>query len=246
MPFSMAFQPIVDVPSGRIYAYEALVRGVDGAGAGTVLASVNADNRYSFDQACRVKAIELAATLGVAARGSFLSINFLPNAVYEPSACIRLTLATAKRTGFPLDRLIFEFTENERLDPEHVQRIVTTYKSMGFKTAIDDFGAGYAGLDLLVRFQPDIVKLDMDLVRGIDADRARRTVVKAIAGMCKDLGVSLLAEGIETVGEHEVLCELGVALQQGYWFAKPAFEALADVAPAKMATTPWRPVPAVA
>ena len=246
VPFSMAFQPIVDVPSGRIYAYEALVSGVDGAGAGTVLSSIDSGNRYSFDQACRVKAIELAADLGLAARGSHLSINFLPNAVYEPSACIRLTLATAKRTGFPLDRLIFEFTENERLDPAHVQRIVATYKSMGFKTAIDDFGAGYAGLDLLVRFQPDIVKLDMELVRGIDADRARRAVVKAVAVMCKDLGIALLAEGIETVDEHHALCELGVGLQQGYWFAKPAFEALPDVAAVPMPMAPWRQMPAAA
>jgi EAL domain-containing protein (putative c-di-GMP-specific phosphodiesterase class I) len=246
VPFSMAFQPIVDVPSGRVYAYEALVRGVDGAGAGSILSSVDASNRYNFDQACRVKAIELAADLGLAERGSYLSINFLPNAVYEPSACIRLTLATAKRTGFPLDRLIFEFTENERLDPAHVQRIITTYKSMGFKTAIDDFGAGYAGLDLLVRFQPDIVKIDMDLVRGIDTDRARRAVVRAVAVMCTDLGITLLAEGIETVDEHHALCELGVGLQQGYWFAKPAFEALAEVAATPMPITPWRRIRAAA
>ncbi|MDX7953274.1 EAL domain-containing protein [Lichenihabitans sp. Uapishka_5] len=237
MPFSMAFQPIVDVEAGRVYAHEALVRGVDGAGAGTVLAAVDAGNRYSFDQACRVRAIELAADLAMASEGAFLSINFLPNAVYEPSACIRLTLATAKRTNFPLDRLIFEFTENEKLDPDHVQRIVTTYKSMGFKTAIDDFGAGYAGLNLLARFQPDIIKLDMDLVRGIDASRSRRVVVKAVVEMCDDLGVAVLAEGIETPGEHRALCDLGIRLQQGYWFAKPSFEALAAVPADRLAAS---------
>lgn len=229
MPFSMAFQPIVDVEAGRVFAHEALVRGVDGAGAGTILSAVDSSNRYSFDQACRVKAIELASGLALAPTGGYLSINFLPNAVYEPSACIKLTLATARRTGFPLDRLIFEFTENEKLDPEHVQRIVATYRSMGFKTAIDDFGAGYAGLNLLARFQPDIIKLDMDLIRNIDTDRARRVVVKAVTDACRDLGVTVLAEGIETAGEHQALRDLGIALQQGYWFAKPAFEALADV-----------------
>jgi EAL domain-containing protein (putative c-di-GMP-specific phosphodiesterase class I) len=229
MAFSMAFQPIVDVGSGGIYAHEALVRGQDGAGAGTVLSAVDATNRYSFDQACRVKAIELASELDLASQGGFLSINFLPSAVYEPSACIRLTLETARRTGFPLDRLIFEFTENEQLDPQHVQRIIDTYRRMGFKTAIDDFGAGYAGLNLLARFQPDIVKLDMDLIRGIDGDRARRAVVKAVATACADLGVDVLAEGIETEGEHRTLSDLGIRLQQGYWFARPAFEALASV-----------------
>ena len=242
-PFSMAFQPIVDVEAGTIYAHEALVRGVDGAGAATILSAVDADNRYSFDQACRVKAIELAAGLAMAPKGSYLSINFLPNAVYEPSACIRLTLATAKRTGFPLDRLIFEFTENEKLDPDHVQRIVTTYKSMGFKTAIDDFGAGYAGLNLLARFQPDIIKLDMDLIRGIDTSRARRVVVKAVVDACNDLGVAVLAEGIETADEYRVLCDLGIRLQQGYWFARPSFEALADI-PAERLGRSMQPVAA--
>lgn len=234
LPFSMAFQPIVDVEAGGVYAYEALVRGVDGAGAGTILSAVDSTNRYSFDQACRVKAIELAAGLGMASKGS-LSINFLPNAVYEPSACIRLTLATARRTGFPLNRLIFEFTENEKLDPDHVARIVATYKSMGFKTAIDDFGAGYAGLNLLARFQPDIIKLDMDLVRGIDSDRARRVVVEAVVRACRELGVTVLAEGVETEGEHRTLADLGIRLQQGYWFAKPAFEALAPIASGTLA-----------
>ena len=238
LPFSMAFQPIVDVEAGRIFAHEALVRGVDGAGAGTILSAVDAGNRYSFDQACRVKAIELAANLGLAPQGAHLSINFLPNAVYEPSACIRLTLATAKRTGFPLDRLIFEFTENEKLDPDHVQRIVATYKSMGFKTAIDDFGAGYAGLNLLARFQPDIIKLDMELVRGIDTSRARRVVVKAVVDACNDLGVTVLAEGIETASEHHALCDLGIRLQQGYWFARPSFEALAEVSSQRLRAPP--------
>ena len=93
-PFTMAFQPIVDVQECRIDAYEALVRGLDGEGAGQVLARVNAENVYKFDQACRVKAIEMAARLGMDRQ---LSINFLPNAVYEPRACIRATLEGVER-----------------------------------------------------------------------------------------------------------------------------------------------------
>ncbi|CAN5147832.1 EAL domain-containing protein [soil metagenome] len=225
----MAFQPIVDVSGGRIFAQEALVRGVDGAGAASILSQVTPENRYAFDQRCRVAAIEHAARVGIATAGQLLSINFLPNAVYEPAACIRLTLATAKRTGFPLRNLIFEFTENEEVDPEHVSRIVASYKSMGFKTAIDDFGAGFSGLTLLARFQPDIVKLDMELIRGIDRDAVRRAIVRNIAKTCEEIGVTILGEGVETEGESETLKEFGVNLQQGYVFAKPAFESLAEV-----------------
>lgn len=155
LPITMAFQPIVDVQSHGVFAYEALVRGAGGEGAGAVLAQVSNSNRYAFDQTCRVKAIELASDLKLADTGALLSINFLPNAVYEPRACIRLTLAAAMRTGFPIQRIMFEFTEVERLDTQHVLHILRSYRAMGFKTAIDDFGAGYAGLGLLSEFQPD-------------------------------------------------------------------------------------------
>jgi EAL domain-containing protein (putative c-di-GMP-specific phosphodiesterase class I) len=230
LDITMAFQPIVDVARGAVFAQEALVRGKDGAGAASVLSQVTDENRYAFDQRCRVVAIEHAARLGIGKNGQSLSINFLPNAVYEPSACIRLTLATAKRTGFPLSKLIFEFTENEQVQPDHISEIVTSYKAMGFKTAIDDFGAGFSGLTLLARFQPDIVKIDMELVRGIDHDPVRRAIVRSVVSACTEIGVAVLAEGIETEGEHLQLEELGVRLQQGYLFAKPAFESLADPA----------------
>lgn len=232
VPFSMAFQPIVDITTGAVFAHEALVRGPNGEGAGSVLGQVRDDNRYAFDQQCRVKAIELASSLYDPADNVKLSINFMPNAVYEPRACIRLTLATAMKTGFPLDRIIFEFTENEVLDTKHVLHILRTYRDMGFKTAIDDFGAGHSGLGLLTHFQPDIVKLDMDMIRGIDTDPVRRTIVKHTLNMLEDLSIVPLCEGVETVDELAALKDLGVSLIQGYVLAKPSFETLtAPVAP---------------
>jgi EAL domain-containing protein (putative c-di-GMP-specific phosphodiesterase class I) len=220
----MAFQPIVDLVKGEVFAHEALVRGTAGEGAGTVLSRINADNRYAFDQQCRVKAIELAARLSADGSNEKLSINFMPNAVYEPRACIRLTLATAEAVKFPVDRIIFEFTETERLDTRHLFNILRTYRDIGFKTAIDDFGAGYSGLNLLAEFQPDIVKLDMELVRGIDQDKAKRAVVRHTLAMLKDLGILAVCEGVETLSELTVLRELGVDLVQGYVLARPAFE----------------------
>ena len=226
LPFSMAFQPIIDIATGDVFAHEALVRGPNGEGAGSVLSQVRDDNRYAFDQQCRVKAIELASSLYGKGSGTRLSINFMPNAVYEPRACIRITLATALKTGFPLDRIIFEFTENEQLDTAHLLNILRTYREMGFKTAIDDFGAGHSGLGLLTKFQPDIVKLDMDLIRGIDTDPVRRTIVSHTLAMLADLGITPLCEGVETAGELKVLSDLGVSLIQGYLLAPPAFETL--------------------
>ncbi len=224
--FDMAFQPIVDLGRGRVFGYEALVRGPEGQSAASVLSQVNDRNRYAFDQQCRVRAIESAARLYPEDQDIKLSINFIPNAVYDPRACIRLTLATAERVGFPLDQIIFEFTETEELDTAHVLNILNTYKKIGFRTAIDDFGAGHSGLGLLARFQPDIVKLDMELVRGIDTDRIRRTIVRHTLDMLTDLGITPLCEGIETAGEVAALRDLGVELIQGYYFARPAFQAI--------------------
>jgi EAL domain-containing protein (putative c-di-GMP-specific phosphodiesterase class I) len=170
-----------------------------------VLGQVDDAKRYSFDQACRTTAIRQAAALGLHHRGALLSINFLPNAVYEPENCIRATLAAADAPASPLSSIMFEVTESEQVrDPAHLRRIVSAYREMGFTVAIDDFGAGHAGLNLLSDFRPDIVKLDMNLVRGIEGSVARRAIVRGVLGICADLGVRTIAEGIETAAEFEV------------------------------------------
>lgn len=225
--FDFAYQPIVDLGSREVYAREALVRGPAGEPAGQVLAQVNDDNRYRFDQACRVKAIKRAAELGLAER---LSINFLPNAIYRPEICIRTTLEAARAHSFPVERIIFEVTEGERVeDGPWFASILREYKRIGFLTAIDDFGAGYAGLKLLSDFQPDLIKLDMDLIRGIDADAPRRHIVNHLVRLCADLGIDVIAEGIETVGERDALLDLGITRMQGYLFARPLFCGVATV-----------------
>lgn len=227
--FEYAFQPIVDLRSKTIFAHEALIRGPNGEGAYSVLSQVNIDNTYRFDQACRVKAVKTAAELKLK---GLLSINFMPNAVYRPELCISTTLAAAKKYNFPADNIIFEFTEQEIIkDTNHLINIVTEYKKLGFKTALDDFGAGYAGLNLLARFQPDIIKIDMDLIRDIDSSKARQVIVKSVTRMCEELNVIVLAEGIETVAERDILVDFGINLFQGYLFCKPAFKAEGEINP---------------
>ena len=221
---TMAFQPIVDVSSRTVFAHEALVRGVDGASAQEVLDAVDADNRYAFDQACRIKALECASDAQLPA---LVSINFLPNAVYNPEHCLRATLAAAERVSWPLSRIVFEVTEHEEIaDHRHLLSILQTYRARGFRTAIDDFGAGYAGLNLLADFQPDLLKLDIGLIRGIDADRVRQRIVTHMVRLCEDIGVQVIAEGVENAGESAALADIGISLQQGFLFARPAVGAL--------------------
>lgn len=238
VPFSMAFQPIYDTSTGTIFAHEALLRTPEGGGAGQVLGQVTETNRYSFDQSCRVKAIELAARLDMTER---LSINFLPNAVYNPDHCIQATLWAADKHDFPIENIIFEFTEGEQIrDTAHIRNIVARYKARGFSTALDDFGAGFAGLSLLADVQPDIVKIDMELIRGIDADPVRRAIVTATKRLCDDLGITVIAEGVETEAELAVLTDGGITLIQGYLLARPQFEALASPAAIRTSLLPQR------
>lgn len=226
--FVMAFQPIVDIEAKDIYGYEALVRGINGEGAAHVLAGVTEHNRYAFDQACRVKAIATAARLGLRKR---LSINFLPNAVYHPEACLRLTLATAEQHHFPTHLITFEFTEDERvLDRDHLRSIIQTYRKHSFITALDDFGAGFAGLSLLADFQPDCIKIDRALISGIDADKSRQAIVAGIIRTVSLMNIFVVAEGVERPEELDFLRSQGVRLFQGYLFAKPAIETLIDPA----------------
>jgi EAL domain-containing protein (putative c-di-GMP-specific phosphodiesterase class I) len=156
---------------------------------------------------------------------SKLSINFLPNAIYKPEVCIRTTLASASKFDFAVDRIIFETVEGERInDAVWLAEIFKEYRRQGFKTAIDDFGAGFAGLALLADFQPDIIKLDMALVRGIDANWPRQSIVRGILSICRDLNIDVIAEGVETDLECKCLQDLGVRLMQGYLFSKPIFK----------------------
>jgi EAL domain-containing protein (putative c-di-GMP-specific phosphodiesterase class I) len=227
--FKMAFQPIVDLAAQKIWGYEALVRGVNGESALSILSQVNDDTRYRFDQASRVMAIQTAGALFVG-RDLRLSINFMPNAVYEPTACIQKSLAAAKRAEFPHQNLMFEFTENERMtDPGHVQNIVDAYRKFGFWTALDDFGAGYAGLGLLARWQPHLIKIDMELLRDINLSRAKQVIIAGIVGIARALDIEVLAEGVENEQELTVLRAAGISLFQGYYFAKPALMALPNV-----------------
>ncbi len=223
-PISMAFQPIVNVADRSVYGYEALVRGVRGESAASVLSVVNAANKYGFDQACRVTAIQKAAHLGITSR---LHINFLPNAVCHTPEHIQMTLDTAQECGLPCTSITFEIVEGELIqDIERVREMFAQYASLGFLTAMDDFGKGYSGLSLLAEIQSDIVKLDMNLIKGIDGDRVRQSIVGGFASVCGELDILIIAEGVETVDESKRLLDRGIPLQQGYLFSKPGFEML--------------------
>ncbi|MDO6564707.1 EAL domain-containing protein [Amphritea sp. 1_MG-2023] len=227
--FTMAFQPIINTQTRTVFAQEALARGLNNESAFHVFQQVNETNRYRFDQSCRVKAIKLAAKLNIQ-KDSFLSINFLPNAVYKPELCIRTTLNAAEEFHFPKEKIIFEFTENEAItDSGHLESIISHYQQQGFLTATDDFGSGFNGLNQLADLKTDITKIDMQLIRHIDRDQKRQIIVRNLVNLFNQLNMMVVAEGVETRAEFHVLRDMGIHLYQGYYFAKPSFESLADI-----------------
>ena len=224
--FTFAFQPIVDIKAREVYSYEALIRGLDNEPAYSILGQVAAERLLVFDQKARVAAIELAEMLEIGCR---LNLNLIPQKLQSPAA-ILTTLEAANRNHLPIDRLVVEVTEGAVID-DHAQfaGTINRFRGLGLKVAIDDFGAGYSGLNMLVDFQPDQIKLDMKLIRGIERHGPRQSIVSAICHVCKDLGIDVIAEGVETAGEYAWLAHAGINLYQGYLFARPAFEAFPPV-----------------
>jgi len=220
--FSYAYQPIVDVLTREVFSYEALIRGLCNEPAYQVLNKIGEATKYQFDQAGRIAAIKLAASLGLP---THINLNILPGSLFSPDVSIDATLEAASQCGLPIERLILEVTESEAIaDHTKFAGLLNAYRGLGLKVAIDDFGAGVSGLNLLADFQPDQIKIDMNLVRGIERDGPRQAIVRAIMQVCGDLGIDVIAEGVETEPEYVWFANQGVRLFQGYLFAKPGFQ----------------------
>jgi len=120
------------------------------------------------------------------------------------------------------NRVVLEVTERASLyGVKNVSGCVARLKALGFQMAVDDLGAGYAGLTSFTQLEPEVAKLDMSLVRGIDVDSRRQSIVRSMKSLCDELGMMVIAEGVETAAERDTLADLGCDLLQGYLFAKP-------------------------
>jgi blue light- and temperature-responsive anti-repressor len=223
---SFAFQPIVDIDSQQIFAYEALVRGRSNESAQSVFAALQASQLHAFDRRARIQAIALAASLGL---DTGLSLNFLPQSLETFPDAISSTIDAVRSAGLSERKIFLEVTEGELIrDLAGFSMTINQYRASGIHLAIDDFGAGHSGLNLLADFQPDVIKIDMHLVRNIDSRGPRQAIVRAVIQACDDLGIDVIAEGIETPPEYQWFKRAGVRLFQGYLFGRPAFETLSS------------------
>lgn len=221
---SFAFQPIADISARNVFAYEALARGKNGESAGSVFANVPRSELHAFDHAARMAAVKLAARLELKEK---ISLNVMPGCIESMPDSLDLLLDCATQSGLSPRQLVLEITESEAIQrPKEFSQLLNRYRAQGVSLAIDDFGAGYSGLNLLAYFQPDLIKLDMHLVRDIDRAGPRQAIARAVLQVCDDLGIEVIAEGVETLGEYSWFRRVGVRLFQGYLLGRPAFEAL--------------------
>jgi EAL domain-containing protein (putative c-di-GMP-specific phosphodiesterase class I) len=214
----MAFQPVVSMSLQRIVAYEALLRTGDDelAQPGAMLAAAEQlDRMNELGRAIRERCAAAAAQLP---QGVILLVNLHPGELLDEA----LFEGSSPLAGIA-GKVVLEITERARLEEvEGLQERTRKLRQLGYRLAVDDIGSGYAGLNSFAQLNPEVVKLDMALVRGIEREATKKKVVGSLVELSRSLGVKVIAEGVETPAERDALVSLGCDLLQGFYFARPA------------------------
>jgi len=221
--FSM-FQPLVSVETRHTVAYECLMRARDRGleiGASKLISAARTMGLvHEVDKAAWRSAIRRGHHL---AKDHLLFVNFTPSSISDLKFGLQEAMATCKEHGVPFDHLVFEVTEGEHVgDIKHLERMIANYRAEGAKVALDDLGSGYSGILHLADLLPDYVKLDQGLVQGANSDYVRSVLLKGITEAAHNLGIQVVAEGVETEEDLKFCIAIDADLVQGYFLAHPA------------------------
>jgi EAL domain-containing protein (putative c-di-GMP-specific phosphodiesterase class I) len=212
----MAFQPIVDVAKHEVFAFEALLRTEEESLRRPDLFIATAERLDRIHELGRNVRAKVAAAAADSPVDTLLFVN-----VHGLELMDEELYAADSPLSKLAPRIVLELTERIGIDPAVGARQVARLRKLGYRIAVDDLGAGYSALGALATLEPEIVKLDMSLIRDLDRYPAKRRVVLAIAALCRDLGSRVVAEGVETEAERVACVDAGIDLLQGYLFAKP-------------------------
>ncbi|GHF17889.1 signal transduction protein [Kordiimonas sediminis] len=219
------YQPIVHAENDtNVFAHEALFRLRDDTGGiipphAVFTEAEHAGLLFPLDLAARRSAVTCASEANLKGK---IFINFNPSAIYDPAYCLRTTQRAIYELGYKPEDIIFEVTETHQAkDINHLKGIIAFYRQAGFGVALDDIGSGWSGLNLLDKLRPDYIKIDMDLIHGIEQDIFKETIVKYLIQIAHTLGIKVIAEGIETYKEAATVKELGADYLQGFFYGKP-------------------------
>lgn len=217
------YEPIVEVGSRTVYGYEALARGPEGSRFHSPAALFGAAERYGlvFELDCVCRESGLCGAVDFPA-GTKLFLNIRPTTIHDPSFRGKRLIRTLEERGLTPHDVVFEISEQESIRSFGAFREMRDdYRSLGFQFALDDTGAGYAGLEELLEVEPDYIKIDRAMVSGVDQDPARQDVLAALLTMAEKMGARVIGEGLDTLEELEMLGRLGIHFGQGWLFGRP-------------------------
>src|SRR5688572_195720 len=220
---SSVYEPIVDVATKTVFGYEALARGPVGTDlhSPAVLFDAAEEHRLVFELDCLCRQSGLAGAVGLP-EGTHLFLTVRPTAIHDPHFRPDAVIRTLERSGLSPRNVVFEISERESIaNFTAFREIRDEYKSLGFRFALDDTGAGYASLQAVIELAPDFVKVDRSFVAGVDTDRAKQTLVRALQSVADGIGAQLVGEGLDTLEELEMLGKLNIPFGQGWLFGKP-------------------------
>ncbi|MFM4037756.1 diguanylate phosphodiesterase [Klebsiella quasipneumoniae subsp. similipneumoniae] len=227
-PCQFALQAIVEPAKKRISSFEALIRSPTGGSPVEMFAAIPAEDRYRFDLESKAYAFSLAGQLPLGKHQ--LAINLLPGSLYNHPDSVGWLMNNLLAAGLRLDQVLIEVTETEVITCfDQFRKVLKALRVAGIKLAIDDFGAGYSGLSLLTRFQPDKIKVDAELVRNIHISGTKQAIVASVVRCCEDLGITVVAEGVETLEEWCWLQSVGIRLFQGFLFSRPCLNGIGEI-----------------
>jgi len=231
------YQPIVSLTDGKIFGYEALSRVLDdGINLDIERIFVIAEKMnklWEFETLCRKKALENAKHILVdTEKKLFLNVN--PNVIHDIEFKDGFTKSRLDKYGLDFHNIVFEITERNAIaDKEVFLEAIEHYRKQNYGIAIDDVGSGYSGLNVINDTKPDIIKLDIHLIKNIDKYETKQFLCKAMVDFGKNTDVKVIAEGIETEEELQTLIKLDVDFGQGYFLGMPR-KSFADIAPEKI------------
>lgn len=220
------FQPIVSLKDGEIFAYEALSR----------ISKENCDFNigeafeiaqemkclWAFERLCRSNSIKMSANKPKSAK---LFLNVDPNIMHDPDFKSGVTHKKLEKYNLSCDDIIFEATERSAIeDMDTFKASLKHYKEQGFGVAVDDVGSGYSGINRIFDVNPQFIKIDMEIIRDIETDEMKRSFVALLSQFASDAGIALVAEGIETSKQLEIMISMKIDYAQGYYLAKPSEE----------------------
>lgn len=217
------YEPIVAVASKTVHGYEALARGPVGTELHSPLALFGMAERENlvFELDCLCRASGLKGAVGLPG-GTKLFLNIRPTTLHDPNFRAERLIKTLHECELSPSDVVFEVSEQESISNfEGFKEMRDEYRELGFQFALDDTGAGYAGLETLIELSPDYIKVDRAFVSGVDVDPVRKTMLAALQTVAEKTGGQLIAEGLDTLAELETLAELNIPFGQGWLFGKP-------------------------